>query len=194
MRRAPPRSPAPRPPSSVVPAELHGKPGHLIRRAQQIAVSIFMEECRAFEITPVQYGIMRVLEDHPGTDQISLASLVAIDRSTMGDVAARLEERGLVSRAPAQEDRRNKLVTLTAAGSRLLAAMEPMVEAAQVRILAPLGRPERATFMRLLAKLVETNNDASRAPLGLRPAPAQRPAAGAAPAAKLPRTRSALRK
>jgi hypothetical protein len=38
--------------------ELHRQPGHLIRRAQQIAVAIFIEECAAFDLTPVQYASM----------------------------------------------------------------------------------------------------------------------------------------
>src|SRR5712692_205584 len=39
-------------------AELHGAPGHLIRRSQQIAVAIFMEETKAFDLTPVQYATL----------------------------------------------------------------------------------------------------------------------------------------
>ncbi len=33
-------------------AVLYRKPGHLIRRARQISVAIFMEECAAFDLTP----------------------------------------------------------------------------------------------------------------------------------------------
>ena len=31
-------------------------PGYLFRRMQQIAVAIFMEECRAYDLTPVQFA------------------------------------------------------------------------------------------------------------------------------------------
>ena len=33
-------------------------PGYLFRRMQQIAVSIFVEECKAFDLTPVQYAAL----------------------------------------------------------------------------------------------------------------------------------------
>jgi hypothetical protein len=36
----------------------------------------------------------------------------------------------------------------------------------QERILAPLGVKDRKTFVRLLDRMVETNNHASRAPRG----------------------------
>jgi hypothetical protein len=40
----------------------------------------------------------------------------------------------------------------------------PSVMRAQHRMLAPLSRSERGEFMRMLGKLVATNNDLSRAP------------------------------
>ena len=43
-------------------ALVHQRPGHLIRRVQQISVSVFMDECRALEITPVQYAALAVIE------------------------------------------------------------------------------------------------------------------------------------
>src|ERR1700722_20277307 len=33
-------------------------PGYLFRRMQQIAVAIFIEECKAFDLTPVQYAAL----------------------------------------------------------------------------------------------------------------------------------------
>lgn len=145
-------------------ADLYRMPGHLIRRAQQIAVSIFSEEFRGFGITPVQYALLSTLRDHSGIEQISLANLVAFDRSNTGDVIARLEEKGLVRRVAGDADRRTKLVHLTPEGKRMLEAVQPAVEKSQERILAPLDPQEQEAFMALLAKLVDVNNSISRAP------------------------------
>ena len=41
-------------------------PGYLIRRAQQLAVAIFMEETAGFDVTPVQFAILNALMDDPG--------------------------------------------------------------------------------------------------------------------------------
>ena len=40
-----------------------------------------------------------------------------------------------------------------------------MMEAAQDNFVAPLSPDERDTFMQLLRKLIEANNNASRAPM-----------------------------
>ena len=143
---------------------LYGTPGHLIRRAQQIAVSIFTEECKEFGITPVQYAILCAVRDHPGIDQISLANLVALDRSNAGDVIGRLEERGLLSRQAGRVDRRTKVLIVTEGATDLLTRMEPAVLEAQERMLAPLSEAEQQQFMDMLARLVDINNAHSRAP------------------------------
>jgi len=146
------------------PGDLHLKPGFLIRRAQQIAVSIFLDECRDFDITPMNYAVMKVLKATPDLDQITLAHRAAIDRSTIGGLAERLEEKGWIRRMPGTEDRRQKLLSLTEEGERVLASVEPAVERTQRRILGPLSPEECATFMALLERIVDENNEASRAP------------------------------
>ncbi len=149
--------------------EIYGKPGHLIRRLQQIAVAIFVAETKSYDVTPVQYASLLAVKLHPGIDQTTLMEAVAFDLSTIGEVVGRLEGKGLVKRLVSPKDRRAKVLYITAAGRRLLAQIEPSIEAAQRRILAPLPRAERASFMRALRHLVEANNELSRVPLRRRP-------------------------
>lgn len=147
----------------AVPGQLHLLPGHLIRRAHQIGVSIFFQECRD-GLTPIQYAILQVLAGEDRVDQISLAYKVALDRSTLADVARRLEERGWISRMLGDLDRRQKLLSITEAGRQVLAAVQPAVDKVQERILEPLNPAERQAFLGLLNKLVNVNNSESRAP------------------------------
>ncbi len=147
--------------------QVYGKPGHLIRRAQQIAVAIFIEECAAFDITPVQYAALVAIRENPGIDATRLSALVAFDRSTLGNVLERLEAKGVVKRRAGKEDRRVKALALTQVGQELLTAVEPAVERAQARILSPLAPADQATLMALLGQLVELNNESSRVPLRL---------------------------
>jgi len=67
-------------------------PGYLFRRMQQIAVSIFVEECRAFDLTPVQYAALVAIHTHPGIDATRLSAVIAFDRSTLGNVRAAGEQ------------------------------------------------------------------------------------------------------
>src|ERR1700751_1992364 len=91
-------------------------PGYLFRRMQQIAVAIFMEECRSFELTPVQYAALVAIRTHPGIDATRLSAVIAFDRSTLGNVIERLEAKELIERKPAPHDKRVKLLYLTKPG------------------------------------------------------------------------------
>ena len=140
-------------------------PGYLFRRMQQIAVSIFVEECRDHDLTPVQFASLVAIHTHPGIDATRLSAVIAFDRSTLGNVIERLETKSLVERKPARDDRRVKLLYLTKAGAALLREIVPSVERAQARMLQPLKPADRKTLMALLTQLVDLNNEASRVPL-----------------------------
>ncbi|UFW49248.1 MULTISPECIES: MarR family winged helix-turn-helix transcriptional regulator [Bradyrhizobium] len=144
---------------------VYAAPGYLFRRMQQIAVSIFMEECRAFDLTPVQYAALIAIHTHPGIDATRLSAVIAFDRSTLGSVIERLQAKEFVERKPAPEDKRIKLLYLTKAGVAILREIIPAVERAQARMLEPLKPADRKALMALLTQLVDLNNEASRVPL-----------------------------
>jgi len=129
-------------------------PGHLIRRAHQLAVAIFMEETGDFDITPVQFAILNALIDDPGEDQVTLSGRVAFDAATSGSVIGRLESKGWVRREADAADRRRKLLWVTPEGAQAAQRMKRAVARAQTRILAPLDPAERAQLVALLGKLV----------------------------------------
>ena len=143
---------------------IYDKPGHLIRRLQQIAVAIFMEEAKAFDITPVQYAALLAIDLHPGIDQTTLVNIIAFDKSTIGDVLERLAAKDLVHRVQGKKDRRTKVLKITPSGRQLLRRIEPAVQSAQDLILSPLEPRERKQFMKLMRRLVHINNQRSRAP------------------------------
>nr|WP_315217149.1 MarR family transcriptional regulator [uncultured Duganella sp.] len=163
---------------------LYEHPGHLLRRAQQISVSIFYDEMGG-ELTPVQYAMLRNLAGNPGIDQVSLSSGSGIDTSTGATVCARLEEKGLLERKVIPTNRRQRALTITRAGQQLLDEMIPGAQRLRRRLLAPLTSEEQLKFMELLTKLVQENNEQSRAPLTA-------PAGGSASAATAGFARDAL--
>ena len=95
-------------------------PGYLFRRMQQIAVAIFVEECKARDLTPVQYAALIAIGTHPGIDATRLSAVIAFDRSTLGSVIERLETKQFLERKPSREDKRTKLLHLTKSGAALL--------------------------------------------------------------------------
>ena len=98
---------------------LYSKPGHLIRRAHQIAVALFMEECAGYDITPVQYATLVAIGATPGIAAIQLSAIVAFDPATLGKVIERLEAKKLVSRRMTAADKRAKSLFLTKEGQAL---------------------------------------------------------------------------
>ena len=152
-------------PPAVTMDAVYTKPGYLFRRMQQIAVAIFVEECRAFDLTPVQYAALVAIHAHPGIDATRLSAVIAFDRSTLGNVIERIEGKGLVERTPSPDDRRIKLLYLTRSGAALLRDIVPAVDRAQARMLQPLKPADRKALMLLLSQLVDLSNDSSRVPL-----------------------------
>jgi len=171
-------------------------PGHLIRRLQQIASALFLEQARTFDFTPVQYAALVAIKNNPGLDQTALCNTIALDRSTIGGVVGRLQKRGLISRASGSNDRRTKTLHVTAAGNRMIRDIDFAVAETQRLILAPLKPGDRTAFMRMLKHLVHLNNEHSRAPLrpnGPRATPRPRARASTARAQRPARPRAARR-
>lgn len=136
-------------------------PGHLIRRAHQLAYAVFMEETTAFGVTPVQFAILNALIDTPGVDQVTLAGQVAFDAATSGSVIGRLETRGWLRREPDAHDRRRKLLWVTPEGIQAVQQMKRTVAKVQTRILSPLDAKEREQLVALLGKLVSGHEAAA---------------------------------
>ena len=150
--------------SQSIALDLETLPGHLIRRLQQMAVAVFMQETDAYGLTPVQYSVLQGIENASGIDQKTLARSIGFDTSTIGSVIDRLEVRGWVKRNSSPEDKRVRLLTLTEDGHQLLEAVVPSMLLAQERMLDPLSKKDRVEFMRMLRILVTSNQGTSRVP------------------------------
>ena len=137
------------PQSDVLP--LHAEPGHLLRRAHQLAVSTF-HDTHGRHVTPVQYAVMRALLAHPGIDQVTLAQHVALDTSTTADIATRLEAKGWVVRELLP--RRQRALYLSPQGQAVLNDMLLRAHTAHEGLLEGLSTDERAELLRLLHKLL----------------------------------------
>lgn len=130
---------------------LNEQPGHLIRRAHQIAVSTF-HEIMGRDVTPVQYAVMLILQDKPGIDQTTLAQAVALDTSTTADIAVRLETKGWITRELLSRGQRS--LSLSRDGEALLSSLGQGMHRMHTQLLGGLAPTEQAEFLRLLRKFV----------------------------------------
>ena len=147
--------------------DAHDMPGHLARRFQQIAVAVFLTEIEeaGYDLTPVQYAALAAVGANPGVDQVTLAGLIAFDRTTITGVVDRLVQKGLITRQESSRDRRARELKITDAGRRTLRSVTPAVEAAQRILLRGLTEKEAKELVRLLQKAIAAGNELSRAPL-----------------------------
>lgn len=145
--------------------ELYRRPGFMIRRVHQIAVSLFIEETGKLGVTNSQYGILFVLKHRPGIDQISVANLLGLDRSTTGMVLKKLEQDGRVVRSVGAQDRRRHSLQLTISGEKLFSQLAEPARRAQARALSAFSPREQALFLALLDKFTRAFNGSTRVPL-----------------------------
>jgi len=130
--------------------------GHLIRRLHQQSTQVFAQRTQAagYDLTPVQFAALDAIQAHPGTDQATVAELIAYDRATIGGVIDRLEQKGWVKRIVSERDRRARELSLSPEGARIHATLLPIVQELQHEILGPLSEAERTAFLDLASRAV----------------------------------------
>lgn len=144
------------------PTPLWARPGFLLRRLHQIHYALWFEECGAFDVTPVQYGLLTTLLTSPDLDQNSICRELGIDRTNVADVVSRLARRGWIERRRSKEDKRMMLARLTPAGRRVTEEMYAAMQRAQDRLLSPLSPKERKALLSSLLRLLDANNHLGR--------------------------------
>jgi len=132
---------------------LAASPSHLMHRALQLALDVYTEEAGPDGLTQRQFAVLEAVSAKAGLTQTDLVRATGIDRSTLADLVARMEAKGLVERQRSTLDARAMAVRLTEAGSAALEAMRPRVQSADKRILALLPKGRRETFLTVLTEL-----------------------------------------
>jgi DNA-binding MarR family transcriptional regulator len=140
-------------------------PGFLIRRCNQVAMAIFMEETADYDLTPAQYGALALIAAEPGLDQTRLTERSALDRSSTTKCVEKLEERGAIRREIDSADKRARCLYPTKAGLALLDTVEEAVARSQKRVLAPLGSERARQFLAMLEEVASAHNTSSRVPM-----------------------------
>src|SRR5712664_2149064 len=99
---------------------------HEACRAWQLLMKFFFAQrahlpsCGArFDLSPIQYHVLHLLEPRRPLPMSRLADALSCDASNVTGLVDRMESRGLVRRRSSLEDRRVKMVQLTATGARL---------------------------------------------------------------------------
>jgi DNA-binding MarR family transcriptional regulator len=133
--------------------DFHTAPGHLFRRGRQLHDALWLIHVDD-TLTPLQYAVLTALELEPGIDQRTLGDRIALDKSTIGDLLARLGNRGLIKRRSDDRDGRRRLLEVTDEGREVLYCAAPGVAKIGELMLSVLDEKERKDLMRLMDKIV----------------------------------------
>ncbi|HWK46697.1 MAG TPA: MarR family transcriptional regulator [Stellaceae bacterium] len=97
-----------------------------VQRAARALARRFDEALRPLGLTNGQFSLLMSLNRPRPPSMGSVASLLAVDRTTLTAALKPLERRGLVEVVADATDRRSRLMTLTPAGRTLLASAVPI--------------------------------------------------------------------
>ncbi len=94
--------------------------GYLVRRAQLWIFQDFVRTLADLDIRPAQYSVLIVVDANAGLSQMAVANALGIERARLVHLLNGLEERRLVRRLAATNDRRSHALHLTAEGRKIL--------------------------------------------------------------------------
>jgi DNA-binding MarR family transcriptional regulator len=129
-----------------------------------------------FDLSPADFTVIAALR-RSGTPftlpQSVLMARLGLTSGTVSVRLTRLENKGVVTRAPSSDDGRGVLVTLTTHGTQLFDQVAPAHLANEDVLLSALSSAERAQLAGLLRKLlVSFEHERSTSPLGFTVLPA----------------------
>jgi DNA-binding MarR family transcriptional regulator len=135
------------------PEPMASAPGFLLSWNGQRMAHRFGAALEPLGLGKHHFGLLTLIDTHPGSAQQELVKRSLIDPSSMVAVIDELERMGLAERRQHPEDRRKRAVYLTPAGRRKLhRAREVAIKTAQ-EVFAPLDPGELETLRKLLRKL-----------------------------------------
>jgi DNA-binding MarR family transcriptional regulator len=116
-----------------------------VQRAARALARRFDEALRPLGLRNGQFSLLMSLNRPEPPPMAAVASLLAMDRTTLTAALKPLERRGLVTVAADPEDRRSRFVALTPKGMTLLARAVPIWQRThqEVEGLLPDGDPNR---------------------------------------------------
>lgn len=134
-------------------AELERRVGFQLRLASTAFMADLAETLAGVPLRPAEYSLLSLVASKPGVTQTELCSRLAIKKTNIVPLVARLEKRGLLARAPDPADRRAQKLLLTPKARAAIAKWHRLVTAHEERMLRALDDTERTRLWALLIKM-----------------------------------------
>jgi DNA-binding MarR family transcriptional regulator len=125
-----------------------------LRRATRVVTQLYDEVLRPLAITITQFTLLQALSLTGEVPQRKLGEILAIDSTTLTRTIALLTKRGWVATRRGA-DRRERLLSLSNAGTVTFNEALPSWQTAQRQLLARLGSKRAGQLMHLMNEITE---------------------------------------
>lgn len=130
--------------------------GFLLMDVSRLMRTVYDRRVKGIGLTRSQWWVLNHLFRHPGATQTELASILEIERPTLGRLLDRLEKKGWVRREHDATDRRAWRVHLTKAAEPAMRRLRTQAARLRSDALAGLSAKERERFVDTLLA-IKTN-------------------------------------
>ena len=129
---------------------------YAIARLHQLVFAAVSERAARHGLTALQFTTLSVLHRHGvPLSNSQLARRSFMTAQSMHEVIHRLEQDGLIERAPHPDHGRKLPASLTAKGRRVLAACEAAAADFEATMLRGFSKSDRATFLKVVKAAVQ---------------------------------------
>lgn len=132
-----------------------GRVNHGIRREMHARLA-------PWKLSAQQYTALSVLETRPGLSNAQLARRTLVTPQSMLEILAKLEERGLVTRAVDPSHALILRAELTEEGRTLLTEAAPAIREIQDELLAGVADPHRDAVLRVMTQAMDRLSERAR--------------------------------
>lgn len=129
--------------------------GYRLRRAQLKVFQRFLTVFEKLNLRPAEYSVLVLIADNPGRKQTEIAEVLGIKRANFVALVHEIEDRGLVERRPAADDKRANALHLTKAGRAFLTRARTVHDEMEQALIDKLGGAKgRDALLALLDRLM----------------------------------------
>ena len=125
-----------------------------LRKASRAILSMYMDEMRGSDLQGTQFTLLSTISGFGKVKITELASFMTMDQTTVTRNINVLKKGGYVGVVPG-EDKRTRVVQLTAKGESAVHETYPMWLEAQTKLWEQLGEKKAASFLQIAQEIVD---------------------------------------
>ena len=132
--------------------------GFLLGAASRSSKRIFDQTLRKYDITAVQWAVLKYLEEEGAKQQTQIADELYMDKASVGTIIEKLMKKELIEREVSEEDRRAYQVRLTENAYGVVEEITPVAVQINEESCGDMSPGERLMLMELLQKIIDNLN------------------------------------